>query len=150
MTPMTNQSKRSISKVVKASASILSNCGYSPACLGHSLALTVMHEKPLRQLITAVHHRYRCGAYAHVADGHRPFMLHIYAALAEKERALTAIKAAASLRWRTRGDAETAQRSGSSGCGDDAAHAARSRPIWQRRICSRQYGAPRCATGAAQ
>ena len=29
MTPMTNQSKRSISRVVKASASILSNCGYS-------------------------------------------------------------------------------------------------------------------------
>jgi hypothetical protein len=48
------------------------------------------------------------------------------------------------------GDAATAQRSGSGRCGYDAAHAARSRPIWQRRICSRQYGAPRCATGAAQ
>ena len=64
MTPMTNQSNRSTSRVVKANASILSNCGYSPACLGHSLALVVMHEKLRPQLIPAVHDRYRCGAYA--------------------------------------------------------------------------------------
>ena len=29
-------------------------------------------------------------------------------------------------------------------------HAATSRRIWQRRLCSRQYTAPGCATGAAQ
>ena len=33
---------------------------------------------------------------------------------------------------------------------DDVAHAAMSRRIWQRRLCSRQYTAPGCATGAAQ
>jgi hypothetical protein len=41
------------------------------------------------------------------ADGHRPFMLHIYAALTDKESALTAIKAV-SLQRRTGADAETA------------------------------------------